>query len=74
VLTQVPSYDCHVSPTLRSIYTIRQIVPYDTIFTNRISPILSYDTFRRRLTQFSLISVGLCKYPVENLTRCAAGQ
>jgi hypothetical protein len=27
---------------------------------------LSYDTFRCCATQFSLISVGLCKYPIKD--------
>jgi hypothetical protein len=45
--------------------TIRQIVLYDTIVTDRINPFLSYYTFRCHMTKFSLIPVELCKYPIK---------
>jgi hypothetical protein len=49
---------------LRSIYTIHQIVSYDTIFTDRINPIFVVRHLKVLYKKFSLISVGLCKYTV----------
>jgi hypothetical protein len=59
-----PIYGKQFMP-FRSVYAIRQILSYDTIIKDRISILfLLNDTFKCCTTQFSLISVRLCKYPI----------